>query len=64
MVELNEVEVFGDTAYDTGTFTMNPGGEPARSGEFLIIAQRMDGGRKFTRHIFDLDQPPEPQGDP
>lgn len=63
VIEQDEIEVFGEVAYVIGTFTFNMGAQASRSGDFLIIAQRMDGGWTFARHIFNFDQLPEPAGD-
>lgn len=59
--ELDEVKVFGNTAYFIGTFTFNPGAEATPSGDVMTIAERTDGAWKITRHIFNLDEPPDPE---
>lgn len=65
--ESAEVSVFGDFAFDRGTFTFTAvprsGGEQSTtSGKYLWLLRRLDGQWKVTRLIASRDEQPEAGG--
>lgn len=52
-----EVEVFGDAAYEQGTYQFSTNQGPAR-GKYLVIWTRTPAGWKWRRHIWN----PSPAG--
>lgn len=67
-ISMGSVEVSGDVAYGTGTFSQTVtanGEEQLVTGNYLVVLRRQpDGAWKIDRHVSAVDMPEQPAMEP